>query len=75
MSLLPCAQEVCTLRSIQVPTIMSESGRALASHHAVMVIDVLTRCGSALDRLALPGGCGCASCFRFLGQTLTSALP
>ena len=36
------------LRSIQVPTIMSESGRALASHHAVMVFDVLTRCRSIL---------------------------
>lgn len=31
------------MRRISVPTIMSESGRALASHHAVMVFDVLTK--------------------------------
>jgi len=31
------------MRSIPVPTILSESGRALASHHAIMVFDVLTR--------------------------------
>lgn len=37
-------QEVCSQRGIPVPTIMSESGRALGSHHAVMVFDVLTKC-------------------------------
>ena len=31
------------MRAMPVPTILSESGRALASHHAVMVFDVLTR--------------------------------
>lgn len=35
--------EACTLRGITPPTIMSESGRALASHHAIIVFDVLTR--------------------------------
>lgn len=42
-------QEVCTMRSIPVPAILSESGRALASHHAVMVFDVLTRRVASFD--------------------------
>ncbi|GAB4817650.1 hypothetical protein N2152v2_004696 [Parachlorella kessleri] len=36
-------QEVCIQRDIPAPTILSESGRALASHHAVLVFDVLTK--------------------------------
>ncbi|KAK9830421.1 hypothetical protein WJX72_011676 [[Myrmecia] bisecta] len=36
-------QEVCIQRAIEPPTIISESGRALASHHAVMVFDVVSR--------------------------------
>ena len=36
-------QEVCIQRDIEPPTIISESGRALASHHAVLVFDVLTK--------------------------------
>lgn len=36
-------QEVCIQRGIEAPTIMSESGRALASHHAVIVFDVLSK--------------------------------
>ena len=35
-------QEVCTLRSIAPPIIISESGRSLGSHSAVMVFDVLS---------------------------------
>ncbi|KAL4430340.1 hypothetical protein ABPG77_002146 [Micractinium sp. CCAP 211/92] len=35
-------QEVCIQRSIAPPTIITESGRALASHHSVLVFDVLT---------------------------------
>jgi arginine decarboxylase len=35
-------QEVCIQRGIQPPTIITESGRALASHHSVLVFDVLT---------------------------------
>ena len=36
-------QEVCVQRGIAPPTIMSESGRALASHHTVLVFDVLSK--------------------------------
>ena len=36
-------QEVCIERGIHPPTIISESGRALASHHAVLVFDVLSK--------------------------------
>lgn len=40
-----CAlRDVCLERGIPMPTIVSESGRALASHHAVMVFDVVARC-------------------------------
>ena len=35
-------QEVCIQRGIPPPTIVTESGRALASHHSVLVFDVLT---------------------------------
>lgn len=33
--------EVCCLRNIPAPTIVSESGRALASHHSVVIFDVV----------------------------------
>ena len=38
-------QDVCMEKDIPAPTIVSESGRALASHHAVMIFDVLRRWG------------------------------
>ncbi len=39
-----CAlRDVCLERGIPMPTIVTESGRALASHHAVMVFDVVAR--------------------------------
>ena len=34
-------QDVCIERGIAAPTIISESGRALASHHAILIFDVL----------------------------------
>lgn len=52
-------QEVCIQRGIEAPTIMSESGRALASHHSVLVFDVLTkrvRGGGAVAGLGIAGG-------------------
>jgi arginine decarboxylase-like protein len=36
-------QDVCMEKAIAAPCIVSESGRALASHHAVMIFDVLSR--------------------------------
>lgn len=36
-------QEVCVQRGIPPPVIISESGRALASHHTVLVFDVLSQ--------------------------------
>ena len=42
---------VCTARGIPHPQIVSESGRAIAAHHSVLVFDVLG--SSALDRLTI----------------------
>ena len=40
-----CAvQSVCSKKGISVPTIVTESGRALVSHHAVLIFDVISRC-------------------------------
>lgn len=36
-------QEVCVQRGIDPPIIISESGRAMASHHTVLVFDVLSK--------------------------------
>lgn len=41
-AVVSAVQEVCIQRSIAPPTIITESGRALASHHSVLVFDVLT---------------------------------
>lgn len=41
-AVVSAVQEVCIQRGIPPPTIMTESGRALASHHSVLVFDVLT---------------------------------
>lgn len=35
--------EACASRGVNVPTLVSESGRALASHHAVVVFDVIQK--------------------------------
>lgn len=35
-------KEVCTERNLPVPTLISESGRAIASHQSVLVFDVLS---------------------------------
>ncbi|CAL5224169.1 g6809 [Coccomyxa viridis] len=41
-----CAvQSVCTEKAIPVPTVVTESGRALVSHHAVLIFDVISRQG------------------------------
>jgi arginine decarboxylase len=42
---------VCDARGIPHPRIVSESGRAIAAHHSVLVFDVLG--SSALDRLTI----------------------
>ncbi|HTT06553.1 MAG TPA: biosynthetic arginine decarboxylase [Steroidobacteraceae bacterium] len=39
---------VCTARAVPQPMIISESGRAIAAHHSVLIFNVLGR--SALDR-------------------------
>ena len=53
--------EACIQRNIPAPTIMSESGRALASHHAIVVFDVLTRCGGVLPTGPAPNSTGVAA--------------
>jgi arginine decarboxylase len=42
---------VCNARGIEHPVIVSESGRAIAAHHSVLVFDALG--SSALDRFAV----------------------
>lgn len=46
-------QAVCVAGKVQVPTIVSESGRAVAAHHSVLVFEVLgansVRMGSAIE--------------------------
>ncbi len=44
-SIEDCLQDVCIERGIEpAPVIVSESGRALGSHHAILVFDVLSKC-------------------------------
>ncbi|MEO8308634.1 MAG: biosynthetic arginine decarboxylase [Pseudomonadota bacterium] len=43
---------VCNARKIEHPMIVSESGRAIAAHHSVLIFDVLGR--SALDLFEVP---------------------
>jgi arginine decarboxylase len=47
---------VCDARGIGHPTIISESGRAIAAHHSVLVFNVLG--ASRLDRFRIPDGLG-----------------
>jgi arginine decarboxylase len=57
---------VCNARGVPHPMIVSESGRAIAAHHSVLVFNVLGR--SALDKLRRrQARCGvprpaCATC-------------
>src|SRR6202167_5935793 len=44
---------VCNARAIAHPLIISESGRAIAAHHSVLIFNVLGR--SALDRFRVDG--------------------
>lgn len=37
-------RDTCTERNIPVPTLISESGRAIASHQSVLIFDVLSTC-------------------------------
>ncbi|WP_180970241.1 biosynthetic arginine decarboxylase [Deinococcus planocerae] len=49
-------QEVCRAREVPEPTIISESGRALTAHHAVLVMPVVDVTGPTrdLEELAAP---------------------
>ncbi|WP_034385432.1 biosynthetic arginine decarboxylase [Deinococcus sp. YIM 77859] len=49
-------QEVCRARGVPEPTIVSESGRALTAHHAVLVMPVVDVTGPTrtIDDLAAP---------------------
>ncbi|WP_216321419.1 biosynthetic arginine decarboxylase [Deinococcus aestuarii] len=49
-------QEVCRVREVPEPTIISESGRALTAHHAVLVMPVVDVTGPTrdLEELAAP---------------------
>jgi arginine decarboxylase len=42
-------KDACTVAKIAVPTLISESGRAIASHQSVLVFDILGKSDVALD--------------------------
>jgi arginine decarboxylase len=44
--------EVCRSAGVRPPTIISESGRAIAAHHSVLIMDVVG--WSGFDRFAIP---------------------
>ncbi|KAB8317648.1 biosynthetic arginine decarboxylase [Tolypothrix campylonemoides VB511288] len=47
-------KDTCSERNISVPTLISESGRAIASHQSVLIFDVLSTSSVPLDPPALP---------------------
>ena len=51
-------KEVCRAAEVDEPTLITESGRALAAHHSVLVMDVLG--WSGFDRFEAPGTLGAA---------------
>jgi arginine decarboxylase len=49
-------QEACRVKGVAVPTLISESGRAISSHQSVLVFDVLgTSDAPAQEELMVPG--------------------
>jgi arginine decarboxylase len=49
-------QEACRVKGVAVPTLVSESGRAISSHQSVLVFDVLgTSDAPAQEDLVVPG--------------------
>jgi len=49
-------QEACRVKGVAVPTLVSESGRAISSHQSVLVFDVLgTNDAPAQEDLVVPG--------------------
>jgi len=47
-------KDTCSERNIPVPTLISESGRAIASHQSVLIFDVLSTSSVPLDPPELP---------------------
>lgn len=47
-------KDTCTERNIPVPTLISESGRAIASHQSVLIFDVLSTSSVPLNPPQLP---------------------
>ncbi|KAI5082701.1 hypothetical protein GOP47_0002444 [Adiantum capillus-veneris] len=42
IEVVKAVQDACSMKGVQHPTLCSESGRALVSHHSVLVFDVLS---------------------------------
>ncbi|MFC4454954.1 biosynthetic arginine decarboxylase [Deinococcus sonorensis] len=51
-------QEVCKARQVPEPTIVSESGRALTAHHAVLIVPVIDVTGPTRDLQEIPASKG-----------------
>lgn len=63
---------VCDARGVEHPTIISESGRAIAAHHSVLVFNVLG--ASHLDRFRVDGEIGAGAAVGELPQPVQDLL-
>lgn len=68
-------QSVCIAKGIPPPTIISESGRALVSHHAVLVFDVLNPPNESFNHTNMSSLVGAVAPTRSMSLTaLTAAM-
>jgi arginine decarboxylase len=67
-------RETCNEKNIPVPTLISESGRAIASHQSVLVFDVLSTCEVRTD-LPQPKNDAEHQIVRNLWETYESITP
>ncbi len=64
-------KDTCTERNIAVPTLVSESGRAIASHQSVLIFNVLSTCEAPLEN-AEPPKEGESQIINYLWETYQS---
>jgi arginine decarboxylase len=64
-------KDTCTERSIAVPILVSESGRAIASHQSVLIFDVLSTCEAPSEQ-AEPPKEGESQVINYLWETYQS---
>lgn len=67
-------KDTCTERNIPVPTLISESGRAVASHQSVLIFDVLST-SDVQTEIPEPPKEGESHIIHYLWETLQSISP